>query len=639
MRASLRAASVAAVLLATAGLGLHTAWRESLTADEPKHALTGAYHLYEGRCCLGWDNGPTLVLNALPLWFGRHPGRKYVAPTTNPWDSGTRWLLAQPDLDWTLWSLRVPSVLLLVGLGALVFVWSRSLYGFAGGMISLVLAAFSPNLIANGSLVTGDVHAAFFMTLACFAWARYHERPGALGQVGAGVCLGLALAAKFSALALLPSFGILALVALRGSGLPAARAFLLAAARTAGALAVAALVVWLAYGGVVSSQPANAPDPTIPLFADYAFGLHAVLWFGSGGWPSYLLGQYGQGGWWYYFPVALAAKLPLPALAALGAAVVATPFVKDGPGRREAFVWLPALVLFAGAIPSRMNNGVRYLLPVLPLVHVFAGRLARVPWRAHRAWRAALAAGAAWYVVGTLAQHPDHLAYFNEAAGGPARGWRILADSNFDWGQDLKELARWLEGQGVPALRLSYFGPTPPSRYGIHYQPLPSYYDFPDDPVFRGSFGGRELLAVSGFNLVGIDPSLRDSYAWLRDRRPVARPGWSIFVYDVTGDEAAHRELVRLYEEAGRPELAELERERLAGASSSRSSGTGAKRPPSARSASAGSSSGSVSTSAGSAARAPTAVTSRATRSKASERGSRGASERSSTAARSASRG
>ena len=49
-------------------------------------------------------------------------------------------------------------------------------------------------------------------------------------------------------------------------------------------------------------------------------------------------------------------------------------------------------------------------------------------------------------VLSTLSVAPHYLAYFNEAFGGPANGYKFLADSsNLDWGQDLKGLKRFME--------------------------------------------------------------------------------------------------------------------------------------------------------------------------------------------------
>ena len=53
-----------------------------------------------------------------------------------------------------------------------------------------------------------------------------------------------------------------------------------------------------------------------------------------------------------------------------------------------------------------------------------------------------------------LRVHPNYLAYFNEAAGGPAQGWRWLVDSNVDWGQELPGLKRYMDTNGIARVTL-----------------------------------------------------------------------------------------------------------------------------------------------------------------------------------------
>jgi len=56
--------------------------------------------------------------------------------------------------------------------------------------------------------------------------------------------------------------------------------------------------------------------------------------------------------------------------------------------------------------------------------------------------------------------HPHELSYFNVLAGGKIGGRRVLADSNLDWGQGLRSLAR-IQADFQP-LTLFYFGDTDP---------------------------------------------------------------------------------------------------------------------------------------------------------------------------------
>ncbi len=113
---------------------------------------------------------------------------------------------------------------------------------------------------------------------------------------------------------------------------------------------------------------------------------------------------------------------------------------------------------------SRRNYGFRYLLPLAAPAIVWVSGLAEgARWPRRLGWAGVLALGA------TVARiHPHELTYFNELAGGPIGGRRILSDSNLDWGQGATALARL---QAVrPELRdltLYYFGDTDPAHYGV----------------------------------------------------------------------------------------------------------------------------------------------------------------------------
>lgn len=82
--------------------------------------------------------------------------------------------------------------------------------------------------------------------------------------------------------------------------------------------------------------------------------------------------------------------------------------------------------------------------------------------------RCAVAVGLAGYVIAVRGIHPYELTYFNALAGGPIGGRHILADSNLDWGQGLKSLARLQRDQPeFSDMTLFYFGDTEPLHYGV----------------------------------------------------------------------------------------------------------------------------------------------------------------------------
>ena len=159
--------------------------------------------------------------------------------------------------------------------------------------------------------------------------------------------------------------------------------------------------------------------------------------------PSFLAGSYSNFGWWYYFPIAFLIKTPLALLALFFMGVVSSVrrgrlLSLDG----EAFLVVPIVLFLGVAMTSTLNIGLRHILPIYPFVIVLAvvacTRARRRQGEARTGdlrrccWRLALLEFASVY--------PNNLAFFNRAVGGPSNGFRYLADSNLDWGQDLKPL-------------------------------------------------------------------------------------------------------------------------------------------------------------------------------------------------------
>jgi 4-amino-4-deoxy-L-arabinose transferase-like glycosyltransferase len=247
--------------------------------------------------------------------------------------------------------------------------------------------------------------------------------------------------------------------------------------------------------------------------------------------PAFLAGDYSTQGWWYYFPAAMLLKTPVLMLLlfALGAFAVSRP----QPSSVRLFMLVPVAMFLGLAITSNLNIGLRHILPVYPFLIVLAGAGAEaVAGRAKRPDAAAVVllaiAGLEFAIV-----YPHTLAYFNVLAGGPANGFRYLADSNVDWGQDLKRLKRWMTEHNVDHINLAYFGVAEPSYYGIHRTDL---WGTTIPGVAPSAMGPPKLpgyVAVSVTLLDGVPFGERERqfYAPLRDREPAAKIGGSIRVY------------------------------------------------------------------------------------------------------------
>jgi hypothetical protein len=129
-----------------------------------------------------------------------------------------------------------------------------------------------------------------------------------------------------------------------------------------------------------------------------------------------------------------------------------------------------------------------------------------------------------------------------------------LSDSNLDWGQDLKNLKAYMDREKLPIIYLSYFGSAPPSYYyGIRYQYVPGTWplEWPPPADRVPDSAPQKILAISATNLQEVFNAEAPLFAWLRQRRPTAKIGYSIFIYDLTGDPEGLIKLEETYAIAG----------------------------------------------------------------------------------------
>jgi hypothetical protein len=247
------------------------------------------------------------------------------------------------------------------------------------------------------------------------------------------------------------------------------------------------------------------------------------------GFSTFLNGNYSVHGWWYFYPVVFLLKTPVPILLLLFTALLYC-WKKRRDGWFDAVYLLFLIVaLFAVFCSSSFAVGVRYLLPVYPCIFVLIGGL----WHYENRIRYLIYVMALWHVAAALYIAPHYLAYFNELVGGPNNGYKYLVDSNLDWGQDLKGLKKYMDEHGIKRISLSYFGIDSPKRYGIDYDWLPSHHLYNPQPENEKNFPPNRFLAISATNLQGVYLEPKDMFKWLQNYKPVAKIGYSIFVYDL----------------------------------------------------------------------------------------------------------
>ena len=528
-----------ALFLLSFGLALTSAVQKSPTMDEQNHIARGAAYLGTGDPRLSVEHPPLVnVLSALPA----HLLLDLRLPLDTIWWEAGEWYHfadlflweANPNAEQIVFLARLPIIGLGLALAALVFRWANARFGPWAGLLAAAFCALDPNILAHGRLSTTDVGGTFFAFLAAYVFWKALRRPSVPRVLWAGLALGLAFAAKLSALLFGPILGLAVLLGGVPGGPGRARrlwgrmGFLLVV------VLLGLLVVWATYRFQVG--PLGEGGPTVPA-PPYVRGVRAVLDFAAGGRPGYLLGQISTEGWWYYFPVAFAVKTPLVTLVGL---LMATGVVLRSPSRDDLLILVPPMAFFLASTAARLNLGYRHLLPVLPFLAVHVGRLASPTscflLSAPRVARYLTIALIVALAFSTLSIYPHFLAYFNLVGGGPQRGWHILVDSNIDWGQDLKGLRAWMEKEEVERVRLSWFGSAYPEAYGITYDLLPGVpHGFLtwEDPPFNREQPEPGVYVISVTNLVGVIFPDHDLFAWFRDRPPDDRIGYSLFIYRV----------------------------------------------------------------------------------------------------------
>jgi hypothetical protein len=435
---------------------------------------------------------------------------------------------------------RIQVILLGVLLGALVFRWAREWFGCRAGLAACFLYAFSPNILAHSRLITNDLPAALACLSTMYVLQRLLRRPGIPRSALMGLLLGGVLLVKYSTLLLVPVLGILLALAVwyrdwRWAvwiGLDRRKAAVRTLAMAAIILGLAGLIVWAGFAFEVRWLESVALPFPVPAASviDNLVRLYQISRWGK---PGFLLGQRWGGGRWYYYLATTLFKTPPPALLLFAVACVVV--VRRRGLAEQLPLWLFPAAHFLTSLIIGRNTGHRYLLTVLPFGCVFASQIVpSVHDRLRMGWvRACGVLLAGWYLGVSLWIYPDYLAYFNLFAGGPSRGYEVLVDSNLDWGQDLIQLRRYMEQEGLDEVWLSLFSLTDPALYGVRDRELPDWENKEIGPGFHYLHPVPGVYVISATLLQGLYMPNPSTFDWFLHREPMDQIGYSMLVYQV----------------------------------------------------------------------------------------------------------
>lgn len=582
-------------------LGVHASllvWSGSIhspTLDEAFHLAGGIRHLKDHLQDIDRGNPPLVgTLSALPVVAAGVQTDWHRAP--NSFLVGADFLTANgPRMFWLMTLARWILVPISVWGGLVCFWWAKELFGERSGLLAAILWSFCPQVLTFGSLVTGDMAATVLgMTTLYFFW-KWLREPTMKRAAQCGLVWGLTESSKFVCLMfylLLPLLWLAWRWDERREK-PWFRTVLREFGQGLGMVLLSLSVIncWYQFEGVGAPiknyhvgrkilslfGPEGEKESQLrrvlaefpaPLPSNYLGGLDEITQFVTANPPSYLGGVYKAGGWWYFYLYGWMIKLPLGTWLIIGLALglsLTRRFRRQTVSDRKTgnYLFRAGVAVFVFVTVTSGVQFLRYTLPVLPIVIVWASQVADNAVDRPRWFRVGVVCGTLWTVGSSLLVFPHSLSYFNELVGGSRNGYQYLIDDSYDWGQDLLLLRRWLkEHPEVRPLKLAYWGWSNPHLAGIEYTLPPLREDIisankaaaiaktrnepqQSSPLTAGWYACSIGVQYSGPWIRLYDETGHEVIApygemsYFRDLKPFATVGYSIRVYHLDDQQAA----------------------------------------------------------------------------------------------------
>jgi len=487
------------------------------TFDEPAHIAAGMELLDHGSFSYEQLHPPLarLAVALGPYLKGaRSQGRADI------FSEGLAILYQGGEYQATLVAARLGVLPFLMILIAAASIWAYHDFGAVAAVTTAIMLATTPPLLAHAGLATTDVPVAAMTVPSLFAFRLWLERTAPWLGLVVGVFAALAITSKLSALAFLPGAfaGALLLRVLSDRENWVRRSLIPGALPgSAAGLLGFALTVWLVYG-----CPADPLRPFLQLWS----AVNEAIQYNARGHIVFFLGDISFAGFWLFFPTALLLKTPLPFLVLFGFGV----FVISRDHRRDWRYLMPiasGLMILGIAMLSRLDLGIRYVLPVYPLAAMTAGIGAKQVVAAARSCRISglLSLVLGGQIFASAVSHPDYLPYFNLLAG--THPEQLLVDSDLDWGQDVNRVAVELRNRGIQQVATALHTYADLSQHGF-----PPHAELEwDEPAT-----GWMVISLTRWAFGTVPPF--DGYCWLQRYGPVTMIGKTVRLYYIDPAES-----------------------------------------------------------------------------------------------------
>lgn len=409
--------------------------------------------------------------------------------------------------------------------GFFIYIWSNQLFGEKGGLLSLFLFVFCPNLNGHGILLTTDAYTALFTVSTTYYFWKFIKQSGWKYFLAFCISLALAQIVKYSMIHLYVFLAIVSIFVLlnrktifTGFGRNLTRLIVLKViilfminigflfnhpGRSLDDLKISSQTFTNLQYSFIGSIPLPVPEP-------YIVGLDETSYMNELGAGDinvsdaiYLLGEKRTGtGFWYYYLVVFIFKTPLIALFLLGASIAFLFMRKKKDGHPGTMLFLLGFIFYFLLVLGFQNNvqiGIRHALMVYPLLYVLGGFVAQLPFYQKRT-----KLFSSLVIVYSLTTYyffyPNLISYSNELIPIKKDAYKVMADSNLDFGQGWYALNKYLDAH--PDVRL--MGGTPEE--------------------------GKFVIGVNYY----LDLKGKNEFYWAHNLRPVAQINHCFLLFYVT---------------------------------------------------------------------------------------------------------
>lgn len=445
------------------------------------------------------------------------------------------------------WDLLRSSVFMMIGLSLGVLAMSyhaaNRMYGPKAAQIAVILLAFSPPFIAYASSINTDMGILLGYLLTIYYLFEYWEiKKGRGFPFKLAFAFMVGLASKFTAILLILPMAVLSLW--RG-GIKKSLFVLM------GVTLLAFAGVWATYFFEFKPLLKNVPraeqkveyiqqilnaisvqNPTIrerviraaheqpiPL-SSWILGFAGIVRSHHDVYRHYFWGKWREDQVPYHYLVSFFTKITMGMIILIFIRLLATVIGKIAWSIKDAYLLLPTLILFIMTFRDSTGVGMRYLVPLVPLITMWISAIwaKQLPRALQLCAKVALGA----HILASIMAYPYYFAYFNEMIGGPKNAYKFFRANDLEWGMELVELGKYVQTNNLNPVKEGLFGSYDYSFYGIQTIPLQNEdYLIPQPRVY----------AISVFEL--------DHFIWTYDYEPAHIIGHVIWIYDFRDQEKA----------------------------------------------------------------------------------------------------